>query len=367
MVRERFFIATSVLMLAAAQPAAAQVVLTGVVADSTSSPISLAVVTLSERRVITDETGRFRFDDVLPGAYVIQIRRIGFAPRDLPVTVAGTGANAFDIGTVALELVPIRLADLTVETLAPIMTERGVREFNFARRQGVSRHFFTAYEIERLRPFDVSDLVRRVPGARRAEDQTWGSVVQLPARSGGFCTAAVVVDGVRTSNPNPDLFTTPDRIGGMWVGQCEINIWTKPSAGPSSPFVLGMRLGFGEFDREVGVRTVGGFVAFPIFKGRAAFVPGFDRRVGRGDMDWQFKLDVRTTIPTRASPWYVGAGIAYQNFSQFDVSFDRVVPVLLTGIARVVGHIQPYLQFEAYGPARDISAQLSLGLAYVHY
>lgn len=74
----------------------------GLVNDTSGTPVDADVALGSEkRRVTTGVDGRFRFDDVKAGSYVIVARRVGFSPRSATIVVTDTGV------VVRLTLVPL--------------------------------------------------------------------------------------------------------------------------------------------------------------------------------------------------------------------------------------------------------------------
>jgi hypothetical protein len=75
----------------------------GVVRDTRQIGVQGADVTLSklQKRVMTDDDGRFRLDGVPAGKYVVRVRRLGFVPLEAEIEVAKDG------GTAELTLAPL--------------------------------------------------------------------------------------------------------------------------------------------------------------------------------------------------------------------------------------------------------------------
>ncbi|MGH9906036.1 MAG: carboxypeptidase-like regulatory domain-containing protein, partial [Pyrinomonadaceae bacterium] len=77
--------------------------ISGRVLDQNSAAISGATVTLrpnnslSELTVITDENGRFRFEDLVPTEYRLVINQAGFSTSDTVITAPGTGNSAIEV------------------------------------------------------------------------------------------------------------------------------------------------------------------------------------------------------------------------------------------------------------------------------
>jgi len=75
------------------------IVLTGVVLDPSGAPAPGALVTLHgpDRRTLTDYRGAFRFEDVSPGRYEIEVRAEHFKPTRLRVNVTERGMRPLRI------------------------------------------------------------------------------------------------------------------------------------------------------------------------------------------------------------------------------------------------------------------------------
>lgn len=86
--------------------------LVGVVSDTAGAPIDSAevIITSLKRRVVSTVDGRFRFDDIKPGAYEVSARRLGYLPQVRKVKVGDDG------GTISFQLIPY------VRGLAPVVT-----------------------------------------------------------------------------------------------------------------------------------------------------------------------------------------------------------------------------------------------------
>jgi hypothetical protein len=135
-----------------------------VVDSSTGEPLASALVGINGTVVATsDEEGRFSIDSVDQGQILLDIRRIGYTPITAEVQVTD-GPNS-DL-RFALPAGPFRLDDIVVEGKRATYYGFGrMRGFAERRRRGRGKTF-TRSEIEVLRPFQLSDLMRRVLGAR---------------------------------------------------------------------------------------------------------------------------------------------------------------------------------------------------------
>lgn len=347
----------------------AQIAISGTVVDSGGAAVPIVVVSAGGESVMTDSNGRFRLTGLEPGTYPVTFRRIGYRERTMNVT-APDGEREYGIGNVVLEQLPEVLDEITVEALAPIMTQQAINVFNFKRREGVARYFFTAYDIERLRLQQVSDIWRYIPGARRGSGALNGNTIQLMHR-GGICTASVWVNGVNTRNQSLDTFLIPERVGAIWFTprECKFEAWTKPaSIGEASPFEIGLRFGAGVRGERLG--TFGGFLVAPIRSGPIEVYPAFDAGFGRARVRWQFQVALRLRLPGRDSPWYVGTGVSFAK-SDDDILGRQTRDashILLTGLGVQVGPVRPFgeLRFADLVTPGTTRIQLFTGIAYAH-
>jgi hypothetical protein len=93
-------------------PPRAKAILEGSVYDTLSAqPVRFAVVRLTETALsaLTDEGGHFRFE-LAPGAWRLEIRRIGYEPASATITLEPAGTRA----TLYLRPLPVALAPVTV-------------------------------------------------------------------------------------------------------------------------------------------------------------------------------------------------------------------------------------------------------------
>ena len=211
----------------------------GLVVDSLDVPLAGAQVSILGLfgRGTTGSDGSFRLVSLPLGKRTLLVRRLGFRPESVAVTV-DPGATV-DV-TVRLHVVPQQVAAVVVEADRSGFSGR-MRSFNERRSRGVGR-FFTADDIDRRKPQVVSDLLRTLPGVRISSDGRQ-SVVTFRSQS---CTPLIWLDGMPASAGylDPDLFE-PGSLAGievysgpatvpaelMWVngaGMCGvIALWTR--------------------------------------------------------------------------------------------------------------------------------------------
>jgi len=128
--------------------------------------------------------GRLLINDVRPGAYLMQVRRIGYGPQTRLVKV---GRDTADI-VFALDRVPTELDTVNVTA----------NESEFARRLRLGHgRFFTAADIAKTNSTTLRQFLVTVPGTH-LRAMTPGYAVQQPGAAGTSCPSGVLVylDGV---------------------------------------------------------------------------------------------------------------------------------------------------------------------------
>lgn len=184
------------LLSVAAPPLGAQVVRGNLLDAETGKPISNGTVALLSRdsvlvaRIATDTAGAFSLLTQRPGAFRIQAERLGYFPAISPPVVMGQ-QDTLDV--------EFRLSSKAVVLEPLVVTSRRRHVGNLAgfyaraERRGFGR-FITRDEIEKLRPTQVTSLLRRVPGIS----------LQPRARGGGYhitvrgnCAPTIFIDGTR--------------------------------------------------------------------------------------------------------------------------------------------------------------------------
>jgi hypothetical protein len=185
-------------------------IIAGVVRDEEGAVISGAQVFLANLlgRGATGSDGSFRLSGPV-GPRTLVVRRIGFRPESLAVTVDPGGVT--DV-TVRLAASPQQMSPLVVNAGRPRYTGR-LGPFYQRRDRGEGR-FFTAEDIDRRNPLVVSDLLRTVPGTRVSRRGA-ENVVTFRGQS---CTPLVWIDGTPASTAwlDPDVFD-PKSLAGIEV------------------------------------------------------------------------------------------------------------------------------------------------------
>jgi carboxypeptidase family protein len=195
------FVAATALAAALGSPAGAQerrsTIKGTVVTTSTLAPVAGAQVTLlgAGRTVRTDTAGAFRFDSLVAGAYLIQVRGLN---DETPLTQVPLGRRE----VVELEVKlgkpdAVVLHELVASAPEPerrdIEAMRLPPEFVERKKVGLGQ-YITREEILERHPPTVADLFRGVRGM--AVTCRNGICTPRPVRSPRNCTPTVVVDRV---------------------------------------------------------------------------------------------------------------------------------------------------------------------------
>ncbi|MEQ1692140.1 MAG: carboxypeptidase regulatory-like domain-containing protein, partial [Gemmatimonas sp.] len=134
-------------------------VIDGIVTDTLLRPLGSADVSVIGvgARVVTEESGRFRFLQVPAGQYLLVVRRIGFAPTSGIIDVPADD-------TLRLSYILARTTNL-MDTVRIRETRVSLRmlEFDQRRIQGVGQ-FITQEQIERRGSRETSDFLRTLRG-----------------------------------------------------------------------------------------------------------------------------------------------------------------------------------------------------------
>ena len=199
-------------------------VVIGVVRDDAGNEIASVEVTVAGTpiRVLTDGHGAFLLRRVPLGPATIRLRRLGFVPRTVAVDVDSAFAPPVDV---ALETLPIRLATVQVKASRRVYSGY-MAEFNRRRDSNNGGRFFTREQIDSLRPYRTTDLLRRVPGMSFTP-MAGGSGTAVRVR-GQRCAPLVWVDGT----PALAAYFDPDLIDPRAIAGIEIysGIGTVPPA-----------------------------------------------------------------------------------------------------------------------------------------
>ena len=163
--------------------------LVGRVVDAESrAPVDGVTVRLQEAGIsaLTNERGYFTLGDRPSGVHYVQLERLGFAPREVPVHVAGNVTQAVEI---ELSQRAIELEGISV-SVAPRRARQDLE--GLIRRMNLGfGTFLTRETLERRGEVPLAEHLREVPGVLVFRD---GPRAYMEVR-GRSCTPDVYMDG----------------------------------------------------------------------------------------------------------------------------------------------------------------------------
>lgn len=191
----------------------------GMVSDTMLIPMHSAEVTVvgTRARVITGDNGRFQFQKVPPGQYLIVVRRIGYAPTSgmIEVSPKDTLRLSYTLARSIVAMDTIRVAERRVSLR--------MLEFEMRRKQGQGQ-FMTQEQIEKRNSLQAMDYLRQFSGINvsRITNSAFAGTIALSRREGGAlqggCAMQVVLDGIpMPANFNLELLPPPKQISGIEV------------------------------------------------------------------------------------------------------------------------------------------------------
>lgn len=165
----------------------AQAVVRGRVTSPAAEAVAAAVLTLGDRTAVSDSLGRFHFDDVRPGNYLLRATRIGYAAYERILAI-----------TESIEI-EIRLTD------APVLIESVTAEGRRARVRFETQAGATTRELSKgelklipgLAEADVMRAVESLPGVVSTSD--FSSAFNV--RGGSADQNLIQLDGIPIYNP----------------------------------------------------------------------------------------------------------------------------------------------------------------------
>jgi hypothetical protein len=213
------------LLATAAFPLRAQSILRGrVLRDRDSLPIAHAEVRIASVRIaaITDSAGRFTLGDIPAGAYIVQMRRIGYAPVEVMLRFRGRDTvNATvmlsESATALAPVITLATPDSAVPPRYRDIIERSKRGFG---------HFFSFDQLEQMRTSHLTEVLTRWPGVHPVRVGGDGGTKQKLASNrgptggaflpggGGPCIVRAVYDGVPLYDYDLDDIQVEDL---MWI------------------------------------------------------------------------------------------------------------------------------------------------------
>lgn len=197
-------------------------VIDGIVTDSMLNPLTASTVSVVgiDSRLTTGANGKFRFQQVPSGQYLLVVRRVGYAPTSSIVNVGrnDTLRLTFALSRTVTALDTIRVRDQRVSMR--------MLDFEVRRAQGVGQ-FITQAQIEKRGSVQIADYLRTMRGVdvSRQTDQAFAGTIAFSRREGGglgvgsgACAMQIVLDGIILPQFfNLDLLPSPKQIAGVEV------------------------------------------------------------------------------------------------------------------------------------------------------
>jgi len=177
--------------LAAQSGAATQTAsLRGSVRDPSGVPIAYAYVSVADIRAVADSGGRFHLTNLAPGTTTVVIRRLGFTPKRVGLTLMEGHADSVHV---ILSELPFELAGINTEAA----TSGRMADFERHRVNGQGIYIDRA-ELEKRRTSRLSDVLRRLPGVRIVSDRSGRALLRMGRSSmGRDCPPEFWLDGIR--------------------------------------------------------------------------------------------------------------------------------------------------------------------------
>jgi hypothetical protein len=183
--------------------------------DSTNRPLVFVNVVLFNQAdstivtgKVTDENGRYQFDNVSAGVYILRYSLLGYGKKRSSRFTIDTARNAFDAGTVFLKESAVRLNEVTVTADKPLFSN------------SVDRKVYNVRQDILSKTGSISELLENVPSVQVDIDGT----VSLR----GSTAVQILING----KVSPLLgVSSGDALQQMPASQVErIEVITNPSA-----------------------------------------------------------------------------------------------------------------------------------------
>ena len=182
----------------------------GIVHNDKGKPIGNADVSVPGTGLDgrTQESGTFAISGLPSGTQTVEVRAIGFEPKRLAVDLTKERLTTLDI-----------VLDRPVQTLDAIkIYGRGngaMAEFQHRLKNGFG-HILTPADIAKRNAFQVTDLLRTMPGVRVAPTRGFGNAILLR----GGCLPTVYLNGMRMDDSAAteiDALASPTEITAIEV------------------------------------------------------------------------------------------------------------------------------------------------------
>lgn len=169
--------------------------LTGVVHDSAGTPISDVEITATKQvtTVRSDSVGRFTLSAIPVGSIELSFRRLAFAPVVVTIEIPATDTTDIEV---TLTVVAQKLNGVVVQAHAP--KRRVLEAFESRRRAGIG-YFVTRAQIEQRHPYQLSDMLRRIPGLNVIPGFNGRMTLRFARVGGSNCSPQYFLDGIQAT------------------------------------------------------------------------------------------------------------------------------------------------------------------------
>ena len=167
--------------------------------------------------VLTDTAGHFSFGAVPSGSYRISVRRLGYQPRTVTLTLSPRGVAGQEV---ILEAMPLGLDAIRV--VARVGESQGKLAEFYERRSSPNRLGFFLEE-EEFGDFDyllISDYLRTLPGVTVRPSAGIGNVVRFRG-----CQPMIWLDGLRMDDAEADELVLAREVAA-------IEVYVSPAGSP---------------------------------------------------------------------------------------------------------------------------------------
>jgi hypothetical protein len=158
-------------------------------------------------RLRSDTAGKFVASGLTVSAVTVRVRRLGFQPKSVDVTLR-TGSAPI---VITLEPNPAELGTVKIREIAAEPDAR-LRDFYARRASNSFGKYFEAAEIEKRRPQFISEMFRQVPGVTLSASGRVGNTLRIRG-----CAPLVWIDGVRIPNSQIDEVVTPSDVAAVEI------------------------------------------------------------------------------------------------------------------------------------------------------
>jgi hypothetical protein len=167
--------------------------------------------------ILTDTAGHFSFGTVPSGSYRVAVRRLGYQPRTVTLTLSARGAVGHEV---ILEAMPVGLEAIRV--VARVGESQGKLAEFYERRSRPNRLGYFLDE-EQFGDFDyllISDYLRTLPGVAVRPSKGSGNIVRFRG-----CQPMIWLDGLRMDDAEADELVLAREVAA-------IEVYVSPAGSP---------------------------------------------------------------------------------------------------------------------------------------